>query len=143
MRPTIRLHFAAATLCIMAAAAPALSQTIDGSSPAAFEQSIEAMAGHMDPAERAVFSTGLMRLSLKRYPPAVGLDDNAAWMFGPAAIEAAPRTLDGIGLSEILAAGQQQADAEAERLAQAELERQQRAELDAMLEEALAAQDTP
>lgn len=38
---------------------------------------------------------------------------------------------------------QEQADAEGERLAQSELERQQHAELDAMLEEALAAQDAP
>lgn len=122
----------ALVLCLSLLAAPlaANAQMIDGSSDEAFEKSIKQMVDKLGEEEKEAFSQAMIRMMLERYPPATGADGLAALSFLPKAIEAAPRTMNGVTYEEIRAemahggAGSAEGAAEKERAAEEQRRRE-------------------
>ena len=77
---------------------------VDGSSKEAFDASMSAMAASLPPEQKKAFADGAMKLILEGYPLAAGLEGPALLQMLPKAMEAAPATLNGVTLSQILAA---------------------------------------
>lgn len=101
------MKLTAPAICLLVAlpTTPVAAQVVDGSSDQAYEDSIRAMAESLDETQKERFEKGLVRTILDRYPPAAGAEGFQKLMFLDAAIKAAPRTLDGLGIEDILEAG--------------------------------------
>ncbi|MCQ1779423.1 hypothetical protein NOJ05_19630 [Neorhizobium galegae] len=94
-------------LLSLSSAAFALTGTVDGSSKEAYEKSLKGMADQLSPAEKEIFSKGLINLMITRYPPAAGAQGLMLMQFMPAAIEAAPVNMNGVTADGIMARGRQ------------------------------------
>jgi hypothetical protein len=78
---------------------------IDGRSKDSFDRSVKTMADSLSEDDKKVFAEGLMNLILTEYPPAKGMSGFALITIAPQAIDAAPVTVNGKTLSEIMARG--------------------------------------
>lgn len=94
-------------LLSLSSAAFALTGSVDGSSKEAYEKSLKAMADQLSPADKEIFSKGLINLMITRYPPAAGAQGLMLMQFMSAAIEAAPVNMNGVTADEIMARGRE------------------------------------
>lgn len=89
---------------VTASVACAQELVVDGSSQESFDESMSAMASSLPPEQRKAFADGAMNLILDGYPLAAGLEGPALFQILPKAMENAPAALNGVTLSQILAA---------------------------------------
>lgn len=82
-----------------------IAQSVDGSSKEAYERSLQKMVDSLREEEKEAWQEGLINLIIERYPPASGVTGFELFALLPAAVEAAPVTMDGVTFVEILSRG--------------------------------------
>jgi len=90
---------------LIAVVAMADDLTIDGTTQETFEASVREMTEGLSDQDAKAFAAGLMNMILTEYPPAKGQEGLSILFFAEEATKAAPRTLDGKTLAEILERG--------------------------------------